>query len=56
MYMRYRNFIIIIIIIYVRSRSGRATIFHLLPGGIHCIYLKSRDHKSAIHLKRTKHI
>ena len=26
---------------------GRATIVYLLPRGIHCIYLKPRDHKSA---------
>jgi hypothetical protein len=39
-----------ILFIYVRRRSGRATIFHLLPAGIHCIYLKSRDHKSANHV------
>ena len=39
-----------ILFIYVRSRSPRATIFHLLPGGKHCIYLKSRDHQSANHV------
>ena len=39
-----------ILFIYVRSRSGRATIFHLLPSGIHCICLKPRDHKSANHV------
>jgi hypothetical protein len=42
-----------ILFIYVRSRSRRATIFHLLPGGIHCIYLKSRDYKSANRARRS---
>jgi hypothetical protein len=32
-------------------RSGEgATIVHLLPSGIHCIYIKPRDHKSANHV------
>ena len=30
--------------------------FHLLPGGIHCIYLKPRDRKSANHVWCSRYI
>ena len=42
-------------VINLRGVSTNKTIimFHLLPGGIPCIYLKPRDHNSANHVWRS---